>query len=308
MVLAMATEQSSTGPGRSRPALDDPSARAAATSAVEQLVAGLQDGLDRACANAYDRQFASDVLWGSPYGATVSGYEALNAAHHSLMAAGVASASRYQIVQVMSPLPGVAIAQVRRNDLSDDTDNRFSEMAMYVLVERGGHWWLAAGQNTPIAERPAALSRAQAPPKTKAELSEMLTYQWPATSVVENHCSPPGPWGATGMSCPPRLASALTVKRTVAPEFPAGCADRFALVVRSGSASQVFPAASAPLSAAASGNLTYVVGGTNTSVMPSAPAIVIMPRERAKSKTAVAVEDTVRPCVLVEIVVAMRAV
>jgi uncharacterized protein (TIGR02246 family) len=155
MVLAMATEQSSTRPGRTRPALDDPSARAAATNAVEQLVAGLQDGLDRADADAYDRQFASDVLWGSPYGAALSGYQALNAAHHSLMAAGVAPASRYQIVQVMSPLPGVAIAHVRRNDLSDDKDNRFSEMALYVLVERGGQWWLAAGQNTPIAERPA---------------------------------------------------------------------------------------------------------------------------------------------------------
>jgi uncharacterized protein (TIGR02246 family) len=151
----VATEQSSTRPGQSRPALDDPAARAAATSAVEQLVAGLQDGLDRACADAYDQQFASDVLWGSPYGATVSGYEALNAAHHSLVAAGAAPPSRYQIVQLMSPRPGVAIAHVRRNDLSDDKDGRFSEMALYVLVERAGQWWLAAGQNMPIAERPA---------------------------------------------------------------------------------------------------------------------------------------------------------
>jgi hypothetical protein len=89
--------------GQIRPALDDPSARAAATSAVEQLVAGLQDGIDRACADAYDQQFASDVLWGNPFGGTVSGYKALNAAHHSLMAAGVAPPSRYQVVQLMSP-------------------------------------------------------------------------------------------------------------------------------------------------------------------------------------------------------------
>jgi uncharacterized protein (TIGR02246 family) len=150
----MATEQGSDDKA-GRPALDDPSARAAATSAVEELIAGLQDGLDRASADAYDGQFASDVLWGSPYGATVSGYEALNAIHHSLMGAGVAPRSRYEIVQLTSPVPGVAIAQVRRNDLSDDKDERFSEMAMYVLVERGGRWWLAAGQNTPIAERRA---------------------------------------------------------------------------------------------------------------------------------------------------------
>ena len=160
----MATEQRSedkaarlppSGGGQNRPVLDDASARAAATRALEQLVAGLQDGLDRASADAYDRQFASDVLWGSPYGATVSGYKALNAVHRSLMAAGVAPPSRYEIVQLMSPLPGVAIAQVRRHDLSDDADEHFSEMAMYVLVERDGQWWLAAGQNTPIAERRA---------------------------------------------------------------------------------------------------------------------------------------------------------
>jgi uncharacterized protein (TIGR02246 family) len=150
----MTTDESSEDKA-GRPVLDDPSARAAATGAVEKLVAGLQDGLDRASADAYDRQFASDVLWGSPYGSTVCGYEALNAVHHSLMAAGVAPPSRYEIVQLMSPVPGVAIAQVRRNDLSDDTGERFSEMAMYVLVERGGQWWLAAGQNTPIAERRA---------------------------------------------------------------------------------------------------------------------------------------------------------
>jgi uncharacterized protein (TIGR02246 family) len=158
----MASEQSSCGNKSTRlgdgsvagrPVLDDPSARASATRAVERLVAGLQDGLDRADADAYDRQFASDILWGSPYGATVFGYEALNAAHHALMAAGVAPRSRYEIVRVVSPGSGVAIAQVRRNDVGDDADARFSEMAMYVLVERGGQWWLAAGQNTPIAER-----------------------------------------------------------------------------------------------------------------------------------------------------------
>lgn len=122
--------------------------------AVQRLVAGLQDGLDNAAADVYDQQFASDVLWGSPYGATLSGYEALNAAHRWLMARA-APPSRYKIVQLMSPLPGVAIAHVRRDDLSADQDQRFSEMAMYVLVQRYGEWWLAAGQNTPITERPA---------------------------------------------------------------------------------------------------------------------------------------------------------
>ena len=53
----------------------------------------------------------------------------------------------------------------------------------------------------------------------------MFTYQRPATSVVASHCELPGPCGRTGISCPSRIASALTVNRTVALEFPAGSAD-----------------------------------------------------------------------------------
>src|SRR5580692_8849377 len=61
------------GPGR--PELDDPAARAAAASAVNEFVAGLQDGIDGGSSDVYDRQFASDVLWGNPYGGTLSGYQ-----------------------------------------------------------------------------------------------------------------------------------------------------------------------------------------------------------------------------------------
>ena len=34
------------------------------------------------------------------------------------------------------------------------TDGAFSETALYVLVRRGGAWWLAAGQNTPVRPYP----------------------------------------------------------------------------------------------------------------------------------------------------------
>jgi uncharacterized protein (TIGR02246 family) len=151
----MTDERGRNGPlVRERPFLDDPAARAAAAGAVDRLVAALQDGVDRSDADAFDAQFASDVLWGSPYGATVRGFPMLNAVHHTLMAGGVAPPSRYEVVQLMSPLPGVVIAHVRRNDLTAAEGTGFSEMAMYVLVERGGEWWLAAGQNTLVAKRP----------------------------------------------------------------------------------------------------------------------------------------------------------
>src|ERR1700683_4269000 len=65
----------------------------------------------------------------------------------------------------------------------------------------------------------------QAPLNTKAVLRSRFTYQWPAVLVVTSHCTLLGPWGNTGMFCPPRLACAFTVNRTVAARFPAGCAD-----------------------------------------------------------------------------------
>jgi hypothetical protein len=64
---------------------------------------------------------------------------------------------------VLAPAPGVAVAQIRRTALdqaggpvepSSDLTKAFSEMALYVLVRRGGTWWLAAGQNTPVLPPP----------------------------------------------------------------------------------------------------------------------------------------------------------
>jgi uncharacterized protein (TIGR02246 family) len=138
----------------------DPEWLKEARDAVDGFVAGLQAGIDSADAETYNTDFAEDVMWGSPYGATLVGYDTLHPIHRGMFETGVAVAgasSRYQTVNVMAPTPDVAIAQVRRVAL--DTEGQpipiddatvFSEMAMYVLVRRDGRWWLAAGQNTPI--------------------------------------------------------------------------------------------------------------------------------------------------------------
>jgi hypothetical protein len=71
--------------------------------------------------------------------------------------------SHYELVQVLAPAPGVAVAHVRRVALdpdgralapTPDLSGAFSEMALYVLVRRDEAWWLAAGQNTPIRPGP----------------------------------------------------------------------------------------------------------------------------------------------------------
>jgi uncharacterized protein (TIGR02246 family) len=136
----------------------------AARDAVDQFVAGLQSGIDAADAETYNAAFVGDVMWGSPYGATVVGYHTLHSIHRRMFGSGVAVAgptSRYETVQVLAPTPDVAIAHVRRlaldaagEQIPIDDETAFSEMAMYVLVRRDGKWWLAAGQNTPIRPKP----------------------------------------------------------------------------------------------------------------------------------------------------------
>jgi len=148
-----------------RPTLTaDPQWLREARGAVDRFVAGLQAGIDSANAQTYNTEFGEDVMWGSPYGATVLGYDALHAIHRRMFDRGVAVAgasSRYQTAHVMAPTPDVAIAHVQRVALDDDSEpipigdaTAFSEMAMYVLVRRDGKWWLAAGQNTPIRPKP----------------------------------------------------------------------------------------------------------------------------------------------------------
>ena len=147
-----------------RPTLTAPDRLQEARDAVDAFVAGLQAGIHDADAQVFNADFAEDVMWGSPYGATVVGYDTLHAIHRRMHERGMpvtGPSSRYQTVHVMAPTPEVAIAHVRRvaldargEQIPIDDASAFSEMAMYVLVRRDGNWWLAAGQNTPIRPKP----------------------------------------------------------------------------------------------------------------------------------------------------------
>jgi uncharacterized protein (TIGR02246 family) len=144
-----------------RPTLEaDDSTVREATEAVARLVEELQAGIDHHDADVYNRHFAADILWGSPFGATIQGYDQLHAIHMRLQKEGRGGpSSRYEIDRVLVPGPDIAVAQVRRVALdpagrplepTSDTTRAFSEMALYVLVRRRDTWWLAAGQNTPV--------------------------------------------------------------------------------------------------------------------------------------------------------------
>nr|MDT0525865.1 hypothetical protein [Streptomyces sp. DSM 41633] len=93
--------------------------------------------------------FAADILWGTPKGMVLKDYSNLNPIHRRMMSGPpVVPASRFEPAQVSHPAPGVVVAQIRRSAL----DGGFSEMAIYVLVQHGGTWWVAAAQNTPVVD------------------------------------------------------------------------------------------------------------------------------------------------------------
>src|ERR1041385_7058193 len=98
-----------------RPTLGDENAVKEASDAVARFVSELQAGWDEHNAEMTDRSLAADVAWGSPFGATVHGYEQLHAIHVKLKKQGKGgSFSRFEIDHVLVPAPGVAVAHVRR--------------------------------------------------------------------------------------------------------------------------------------------------------------------------------------------------
>ena len=149
-----------------RPVIAQSDDNGEARAAVEALVAQLQTGWDRHDAEITDRYFSADIAWGSPYGATVHGFDNLYAIHQQLKEQSRGGpGARYEIDRVLLISTDVIVAHVARLTLdqngdpirpSNDESAAFSEMAMYVLVRRGAQWWLAAGQNTPIRPGGAA--------------------------------------------------------------------------------------------------------------------------------------------------------
>jgi hypothetical protein len=144
--------------GKGRPTLAIP--RPDVDHIAEEFAAGLQAGHDQRDADLLNLQFARDVVWGSPFGALVEGYEQLHPIHVQFQNnAGEKPGARYEVRHAVAISDDVVIAHIARLILGSDDQplppldgngQPFSELAMYVLVRREGAWWLAAGQHTPM--------------------------------------------------------------------------------------------------------------------------------------------------------------
>lgn len=136
-----------------RPTLHSPRSENPLGTFVQEL----QDAIDTSDGVQFNRHFAQDVLWGSPFGAVAVGYDQIHAIHAKMFGSvvPVKGASRYVIEHVSQPTPDVTLGYVRRVSnrpsaaVEPGNPGAFDELALLVLVQRDGQWWLAAAQHVP---------------------------------------------------------------------------------------------------------------------------------------------------------------
>jgi hypothetical protein len=111
----------STSDDNNRPTLTKVEAQPDADTAIAAFVTELQQGWDQRDAAISNRHFAADVAWGSPYGATVHGYDPLHAIHTQLKQQGTGgAASRYEIERAFAVSDDVIVAHVARYALDPE--------------------------------------------------------------------------------------------------------------------------------------------------------------------------------------------
>ena len=124
---------------------------------IAAFVSELQDAIDTGDVTKFNRHFAHDVLWGSPFGAVAVGYDQIHAIHAKMFSSVVAvkGAARYTVEHTMFVSDDVAIAYIRRISTQPIETTKagspasFDELALIVLVRREDQWWLAAAQHVP---------------------------------------------------------------------------------------------------------------------------------------------------------------
>jgi uncharacterized protein (TIGR02246 family) len=126
-------------------------------SPIANFISELQKAIDNGDADLFNKQFASDVLWGSPFAAIADGYEQIHAIHNKMFASAVPvkGAAKFEIEHIRFLSENVAfayvrkISQIQKNPNQQTKPGSFNELALFILVKQNGQWWLAAAQHVP---------------------------------------------------------------------------------------------------------------------------------------------------------------
>lgn len=133
------------------------SAGDAATAAIEQLVADLQDAQQRESVDDFVALMREDAVWVTAMGKRLTGRREIEAFTRKVLPGAMRdSTAVYEVVHVTFIRPDVAAVNVRQRPVSHDGEPLTDEpqgSPLYVLSrDADGRWLLAAGQNTRIQD------------------------------------------------------------------------------------------------------------------------------------------------------------
>ena len=119
---------------------------------IEQVIADIETGFNTNDADLSVEHFTQNATAVSVAGVHLSGRAALIDAHRSLLAGALRDQyARYAVSDVVFLRPDVAVAH--KVAWATDADGELLDVghamiALYVLVNEDGRWWVAARQNT----------------------------------------------------------------------------------------------------------------------------------------------------------------
>jgi uncharacterized protein (TIGR02246 family) len=134
-----------------RPAIIDDADHAADTEAIRQVIADIEAGFNRNDAVLGVEHFAANASVVNAVGATLTGWDALLAAHREGYAHNDEYVS-YRIADIIFLRPDVAVAHkhaVRADAQGTLLSDEVAMVALYVLVKQDGRWWIVARANVP---------------------------------------------------------------------------------------------------------------------------------------------------------------
>lgn len=144
-----------TATASGRPVVEDTTTdHAADIAAIQQLIADVETGYNTNDAELMVSGFTANASAGNAVGMVITGYGSLLAAAERGLAGFLKDEyARYDVSDIVFLRPDVAVAhKVARATTAEGEliDRDPAMVALYVLVEEGNRWWVAARHNTPV--------------------------------------------------------------------------------------------------------------------------------------------------------------
>lgn len=128
------------------------SGRADDEAAIRAIVADVEAGFNADDADLMDRHVAADATIVTALGHELRGRDEVHAASVAGLAGPLAGQrARYVVTDVTFVRPDVALAHKRAWAIDEDgadIDVGHAMVALYVLTQEDGRWWIRARQNT----------------------------------------------------------------------------------------------------------------------------------------------------------------